>query len=129
MAYLIGNSSIQPVIPTTITDDYSTDFLTVNSNLTTTITSISYVLHTYSLLPFYTDGSLVNTTSSEARMGAAFILTEPIDLNLQFAVSTTTWPSAYKVELLAVLLSLFVAPNNCRVELYSDCESIIKHFD
>ena len=62
-------------------------------------------------------------------MDAAFILTEPVDLNLRLAVSTTTWPSAYKAELLAVLLALLVAPDNCSVNLYSDCESIIKHFD
>src|SRR5256885_999197 len=46
-----------------------------------------------------------------------------------YAVSITTWPSAYKAELLAVLLALLVAPDNCSVNLYSDCESIIKHFD
>src|SRR5436853_4988312 len=62
-------------------------------------------------------------------MDAAFILTEPVDLNLRLAVSTTTWSSAYKAKLLAVLLALLVAPNNCSVNLYSDCESIIKHFD
>src|SRR5205814_1095741 len=78
---------------------------------------------------FYTDGSLVNAASIEARMGAAFILTELVDLNLQLTVSTTTWPSAYKAELLAVLLALLVAPNNCSVNLYSNCESIIKHFN
>jgi ribonuclease HI len=61
-------------------------------------------------------------------MGAAFILTEPSGLNIQLAVSTTTWPSAYKAELLAILLPLLVVPNNCQVNLYSDCESIIKHF-
>ena len=90
---------------------------------------MSHALQTYSSLSFYTDGSFVNVASSEARMGAAFILTEPVDLNLRLAVSTTTWPSAYKAELLAVLLALLVAPNNCSVNLYSDCESIIKHFD
>src|SRR5205823_1833978 len=94
-----------------------------------TISSMSHALRTYSSLSFYTDGSLVNAASTEARMGAAFILTEPAALNLQLAVSTTTWPSAYKAELLAVLLALLVAPNNCSVNLYSDCESIIKHFD
>src|SRR5207248_11541254 len=62
-------------------------------------------------------------------MGATFILTEPVDLNLQLAVSTTTWPSAYKAELLEVLLALLVAPNNCSVNLYSDCETLIKHFN
>ena len=129
MAYLIGDSPIQPDIPTGITADYPTDFLTVNSNLTTTIVSMSHALQTYSLLSFYTDRSLVNAASTEARMGAAFILTEPAALNLQLAVSTTTWPSAYKAELLAVLLVLLVVPNNCSVNLYSDCESIIKHFD
>src|SRR5205085_7521908 len=129
MAYLIGNSPVQPGISTQITADCPTDFLTVNSNLNTTITSMSHSLQTYSSLSFYTDGSLVNVTSTEARMGAAFILSEPVELNLQLAVSTTTWPSAYKAELLAVFLALLVASNNCSVNLYSDCESIIKHFD
>ena len=90
---------------------------------------MSHALQTYSSLSFYTDGSLVNAASSEVRMGAAFILTEPVDLNLRLAVSTTTWPSAYKAELLTILLTLLVAPDNCSVNLYSDCESIIKHFD
>src|SRR2546421_3370483 len=129
MAYLIGNSSIQFAIPTGTSADCPTDFLTVNPNLTTTITSMSHALQTYSSLSFYTDGSLVNAASFEARMGAAFILTDPVDLNLRLAVSTTTWPSAYKAELLAVLLALLVAPDNCSMNLYSDCESIIKHFD
>src|SRR5205823_3311470 len=53
MAYLIGNSPIQPGIPTEITADCPTDFLTVNSNLNTTITSMSYTLQTYSSLSFY----------------------------------------------------------------------------
>src|SRR5256714_7168059 len=129
MAYLIGNSPVQPGISTQSLADYPTDFLTVNSNLNTTVTSMSHALRTYSSLSFYTDRSLVNAASSEARMGAAFILTEPFDINLRLAVSTTTWPSAYKAELLAVLLALLVAPDNCSVNLYSDCESIIKHFD
>src|SRR5256714_13854413 len=129
MAYLIGNSSVKSGISTQIIADCPTDFLTVNSHLNTTITSMSHALRTYSSLSFYTDGSLVNAASTEARMGAAFILTEPAALNLQLAVSTTTWPSAYKAELLAVLLALLVAPNNCSVNLYSDCESIIEHFD
>src|SRR5437868_9384723 len=129
MDYLSGNSRVQPGISTRILADCPPDFLTVNSNLNTTISSMSHALRTYSLLSFYTDGSLVNAASTEARMGAAFILTEPAALNLQLAVSTTTWPSAYKAELLAVLLALLVAPNNCSVNLYSDCESIIKHFD
>src|SRR5207248_9078141 len=103
--------------------DCPTDFLTVNPNLTSAITSMSHALQTYSSLSFYTDGSLVNAASSEARMGAAFILTEPVELNLRLAVSTTTWPSAYKAELLAVLLALLVAPDNCSVNLYSDCET------
>src|SRR2546423_925255 len=86
MAYLIGNSPIQHGILTEITADCPTDFLTINSNLNTAITSMSYALQTYSSLSFYTDGSLVNAASTEARMG---ILTEPVDLNLQLAVSTT----------------------------------------
>src|SRR5205823_1510389 len=40
MAYLIGNSPIQHGIPTEITADCPTDFLTVNPNLTTTIISM-----------------------------------------------------------------------------------------
>src|SRR5207248_543223 len=123
MAYLIGNSPIQPGISTEITADYPTNFLTANSNLATTITCMSHTIQTYSSLSFYTDGSLVNAASIKTRMGAAFILTELVDLNLQLAVSTTTWPSAYKTELLAVLLALLVAPDNCSVNLYSDCET------
>src|SRR5205085_9948164 len=108
MAYLIGNSPIQHGIPTEITADCPTDFLTINPNLTATITSMSHALQTYSSLSFYTDGSLVNAASTDVRMGATFILTEPVDLKLQLAVSTTTWPSAYKAELFAVLLALLV---------------------
>src|ERR1044071_4526718 len=55
MAYLIGNSPIPPGIPTEITADCPTDFLTVNSNLNTTITSMFHALQTYSTLSFYTD--------------------------------------------------------------------------
>src|SRR6185436_14881823 len=71
MAYLIGNSPIQSNIPSEVTADYPTDFLTANSSLATTITSMSSALRTFSSLSFYTDGSLVNAASTEARMGAA----------------------------------------------------------
>src|SRR6185295_9653272 len=81
MAYLIGNSYIQSNIPSDVTADFPTDFLTANSSLATTITSMSSALRTFSSLSFYTDGSLVNSASTKARMGAAFILTEPVDLN------------------------------------------------
>jgi ribonuclease HI len=129
MTYLIGNSPIILAPTSIITTEGPLDFVGSNPNLSNTIDSISYTLRGYSTLSFYTDGSLVYSASPDARLGAAFILTEPSSLNIQLAVSTTTWPSAYKAELLAILLSLLVVPNNCQVNLYSDCESIMKHFE
>src|SRR5207248_652568 len=98
--------------------DNTMDILSANPNLSDTITSISRTLRPFSSLSFYTDGSLVHATSSEARMGSAFILSEPLDCKIRLAISTTSWPSAYRAELL-----------DCTVNLYSNCESVIKHFE
>ena len=129
MAYLINSSPNNPALSSSIITDRPLDFEKSNPNLFNTINSISYTLRGHASLSFHTDGSLVNFASPNARMGAAFILTEPSNLNIQLAISTTSWPSAYKAELLAVFLSLLVAPNNCTVNLFSDCDSVIKHFE
>src|SRR2546421_1070742 len=104
------------------------DFLSANPILSNTIASIFCTLRPFLSLSFYTDGSLVYAASPEAQMGAAFVLTDPTDLNIRLAILTTTWPSAYRAELLAVLLALLVTSFNCIVNFYSNCESIIKHF-
>src|ERR1044071_9338126 len=62
-------------------------------------------------------------------MDAAFILTKLINLDIRLAIFITSWPLTYRAELISVLLALLISPSNCVVNLYSDCESVIKHFE
>ena len=62
-------------------------------------------------------------------MGSAFLLTDPANLDIRLAVATTSWPSAYRAELFAVYLTLLVVPHSCVINLYSDCASIIAHYE
>ena len=38
-------------------------------------------------------------------------------------------PSAYKAELLAILLAVQVAPPNCYINFFTDCQNILSHAD
>src|ERR1044072_2486654 len=78
-------------------------------------------------LDFYTDGSLINKGLTAATMGFAWIQTNPSAPQLRLAASATLGASAYKVELLATLLALQLAPLNCLVNIFTDCENILTH--
>src|SRR5947207_8446780 len=60
-------------------------------------------------------------------MGFAWIQTNASAPQLHLAASATLGPSAYKAELLAILLATQVAPPNCYINFFTDCQNILSH--
>src|SRR5205085_7893675 len=42
-----------------------------------------------------------------------------------FVAQVQHWPSSYKTELLAILLAISIASRNCKVDIYTDSQSVI----
>ena len=80
-------------------------------------------------LDFHTDGSLINKDSPTATMGFAWIQSNPSAPHLRLAASATSGSSAYKAELLAILLAIQLAPNACSINIFTDCNNIVTHAD
>ena len=62
-------------------------------------------------------------------MGFAWIQTNASAPQRRFAASAILGPSAYKAELLAILLAVQVAPPNCYINFFTDCQNILSHAD
>jgi len=80
-------------------------------------------------LDFYTDGSLLHEGTLSAIMGFAWIQINASAPQRRFAASAILGPSAYKAELLAILLAVQVAPPNCYINFFTDCQNILSHAD
>lgn len=90
-----------------------------------TLSSYRTILSQSSLLQFHTDGSYITNSHYDVKMGFAWIQTNPSSPQLTFQASSSKWPSAYKTEILAVLSAIMICPQNCHVDIFTDCQSII----
>ena len=100
-----------------------------NTNILPTLHSLAQDFSNTCTLDFYTDGSLLHKGTPSAIMGFTWIQTNASAPQLRLAVSATLGPSAYKAELLAILLAVQVAPPNCYINFFTDCQNILSHVD
>ena len=89
-----------------------------------TLRSLAQEFSNMSVLDFYTDGSLLHEGTPSAIMGFVWIQTNASAPQLRLAASATLGPSAYKAELLAILLAAQVAPPNCYINFFTDCQNV-----
>ena len=76
-------------------------------------------------LTFYTDGSVRNLMTNHCSMGIGWVQVENNIITNSFAAQIQYWPSSYKTELLAILSAISTAPRNCKIDIYTDSQSVI----
>jgi hypothetical protein len=81
-----------------------------NNLLIIQITLSSFNNNTQCIFEFYTDGSLINLGTEQCSTSCSFAhLNTEFDVpQVEFATKIDNWPSAYRGELLAVILALCV---------------------
>ena len=113
-------------LPSVIQDPH---FPLYNTATLPTLRSLAHDFSNTCTLDFYTDGSLLYEGTLSAIMGFAWIQTNASAPQRQFAASANLGPSAYKAELLAILLAVQVAPPNCYINFFTVCQNILSHAD
>ncbi|CAB4438295.1 unnamed protein product [Rhizophagus irregularis] len=76
----------------------------------------------YYIFEFYTDGSLIELGTEQCSISCDFAqISDLFDIpHVEFYSTIDKWPSAYRGELLAVLLVLSVVPKNSKVRINTD---------
>lgn len=78
---------------------------------------------------FYTDGSLINFATKSVSVAGAFIqIGKSIsDLSMlsKLGFTISYFPSAFKGEMLAILLTMFVVPSHSFINIYTDSQGAI----
>ncbi|RIA88448.1 hypothetical protein C1645_826301 [Glomus cerebriforme] len=106
-------SYIPPSIPSI--PDFSSDFISTlmdDSSIKNELFNLQRQLSLSRVLEFYTDGSLINPSSSLCSMTCGFIQTNSLAPSIQFLTKITNWPSAFRAELAAVQAHAFDRFNN-----------------
>ncbi|CAB4385505.1 unnamed protein product [Rhizophagus irregularis] len=85
----------------------------------------------YYIFEFYTDGSLIELGTEQCNISCAFAqISDLFDIpHVEFYSTIDKWPSAYRGELLAVLLALSVVPKNSKVRINTDSLNVITQFE
>ena len=72
------------------------------------------------------DGSVKNLGSEIVKMAVTFKITNP---NIEYVIAIDAEPSAFKAELVAVILVLILCDEKTCIKLHTDCESIVSTFE
>ncbi|CAB4462627.1 unnamed protein product [Rhizophagus irregularis] len=75
----------------------------------------------------YTDRSFKKYSLTSVEMGSAFLISSP--KKFEFNVNITDNPSAFKAELIAIILVLLVCPKDANITIYVDTQAIINIFN
>jgi hypothetical protein len=78
---------------------------------------------------FYTDGSFGETSDHEKKMGTAWIQSKGPYQDSSLIAGVSDWPSAYRAELVAILLAILTVPQSNNVEIVIDSASCINIFN
>ncbi|CAB4420682.1 unnamed protein product [Rhizophagus irregularis] len=83
------------------------------------------------IFEFYTDGSLIELGNEQCSISCAFAqISDLFDIpHVEFYSTIDKWPSAYRGELLAVLLALSVVLKNSKVRVNTDSLNVITQFE
>jgi ribonuclease HI len=80
-------------------------------------------------LTFYTDGSVTNISTDQCKMSIGWVQIYNNTIQQTFSAPIQHWPSSYKAELIAILSAISTCPRNCKVEIYTDSQSIISKYN
>ncbi|RGB38845.1 hypothetical protein C1646_755262 [Rhizophagus diaphanus] len=105
---LMQNHVISPTLQDNIILDLLDSSTSRNDLLRIQRTLALFENNNYHLFEFYTDGSLID---------------------LEFYTTIDKWPSAYRGELLAVILALSVVPPNSRIMIKTDSLNVITQYE
>ncbi|CAB4443903.1 unnamed protein product [Rhizophagus irregularis] len=75
----------------------------------------------------YTDRSFKKHTLTAVDMGSAFLISSP--KRFEFNANITDNPSAFKAELIAIILVLLICPKDANITIYVDAQAIINIFN
>ncbi|PKY37365.1 hypothetical protein RhiirA4_450213 [Rhizophagus irregularis] len=75
----------------------------------------------------YTDESFKKHTLTAVDMGSAFLISSP--KRFEFNANITDNPSAFKAELIAIILVLLICPKDANITIYVDAQAIINIFN
>ena len=76
----------------------------------------------------YTDGSLRNNNTPDIVMSYGFIILDNKEKQYRFRSSVTNWPSSTKAEIMAILTTLVVLPENSNITIYTDSQCAIDSY-
>ena len=80
-------------------------------------------------LIFYTDGSVLNFSSSQCSMGIGWIQLQNTSIIHIFQAQIKFWPCFFKAELIAILFAICTAPRNCNIQVFTDSQSVISKYN
>ncbi|RIA79718.1 hypothetical protein C1645_840078 [Glomus cerebriforme] len=118
-----------PLLPSLpILSENLIETLIISPSIKSQLLNIQHQFSHSSVLEFYTDGSLLNPSSTNCSMTCGFLQTSSSAPYLSFVTKIDYWPSAFRAELAAVIFALLVSPLSSYITIYTDCESIISHY-
>ncbi|EXX53984.1 ribonuclease H-like domain-containing protein [Rhizophagus irregularis DAOM 181602=DAOM 197198] len=128
---LTQNHVISPQLQDNIILDLLDSSTSRNDLLTIQRTLAPFDNNDYYIFEFYTDGSLIELGTEQCSIGCAFAqISDLFDIpHVKFYSTIDKWPSAYRGELLAVLLALSVVPKNSKVRINTDSLNVITQFE
>ena len=77
---------------------------------------------------FYTDGSLKDRGNIQMSMGSSWIQTLGSNPNTTFKTGSTSWPSSFKAETIAIFTVLLIISEGKKVIIYTDSQACIDTF-
>ncbi|CAB4379938.1 unnamed protein product [Rhizophagus irregularis] len=128
---LTQNHVISPQLQDNIILDLLDSSTSRNDLLTIQRTLAPFDNNNYYIFEFYTDGSLIELGTEQCSISCAFAqISDLFDIpHVEFYSTIDKWPSAYRGELLAVLLALSVIPKNSKVRINTDSLNVITQFE
>ena len=69
-----------------------------------------------------------DTKRQQTKIGAAWILVQDQQITHSFQTGVQDWPSALRVELVAIITIVLVLPANQKITIHTDCKGIITKF-
>ena len=66
--------------------------------------------------------------TNQCSMGIGWIQTNNESIIHSFAAQIKYWPTSYKAELLAILSAISTAPRNCKINIFTDSQSVISKY-
>src|SRR6266498_769996 len=122
------NFHLRQTLPIPIPSEFISQFIEAGQ-LQTQIISLQQQLSSFVDLDFYTDGSVIDIGSERCSMAFALIQTNINSPLIKFSATIEKWCSSVRTELAAVLVALLISPSHSSINIYTDCKSVIDHYN